>query len=114
MRKFLLLSLLFMSAATMMADDIQKLDAAKVTRITFNGDNVIISFTDGTSSTYDMEAVTIDFSNVTSIGERIEMSKKMGLEGKQVYDLKGRRAGKSVANLKKGIYIVDGKKVIIK
>ena len=83
-------------------------------QITFNGDNVTIKYNDGTSATFDMETVTIDFSKVTSIGERIEMTKKMGLEGKQVYDLKGRKAGKSAAALKKGIYVIDGKKVIIK
>ena len=84
-----------------------KIDASTVSQITFNGDNVTIKYND-------METVTIDFSKVTSIGERIEMTKKMGLEGKQVYDLKGRKAGKSAAALKKGIYVIDGKKVIIK
>lgn len=91
-----------------------KIDASTVSQITFNGDNVTIKYNDGTSATFDMETVTIDFSKVTSIGERIEMTKKMGLEGKQVYDLKGRKAGKSAAALKKGIYVIDGKKVIIK
>ena len=90
------------------------IDASTVSQITFNGDNVTIKYNDGTSATFDMETVTIDFSKVTSIGERIEMTKKMGLEGKQVYDLKGRKAGKSAAALKKGIYVIDGKKVIIK
>ena len=79
--------------------------------------NTVVPGSDGnlpTPPAFDMETVTIDFSKVTSIGERIEMTKKMGLEGKQVYDLKGRKAGKSAAALKKGIYVIDGKKVIIK
>ena len=47
-----------------------KIDASTVSQITFNGDNVTIKYNDGTSATFDMETVTIDFSKVTSIGER--------------------------------------------
>jgi len=31
-----------------------------------------------------------------------------------VYDLKGNKVGKSAAALKKGVYVIKGKKVIIK
>lgn len=110
----LVLTVVSVGAQTKTRGNVQGIDAAKVSTITFSGDNVTINFTDGTSSTFDMETVTIDFSNVTSTGKRIEITKKMGLEGKQVYDLKGRKAGKSAAALKKGVYIIDGKKVIIK
>ena len=98
-----------------MADDVQKIDAAKITRISFNGDNVIFTFSDGTTSTAtDMASVVVDFSNVTSIDDRLRMIQELGLEGKQVYDLKGHKLGKSAATLKKGIYVIDGKKVTIK
>ena len=46
--------MLLMSGMNMMADDGQKLDAAKISEISFNGDDVIILFTDGTSQTFDM------------------------------------------------------------
>lgn len=93
----------------------QKIDASKIAQITFNGDNVTILYNDGTASeSFDMEEITLDFTVLTSIEERLQLSKKMGLEGKQVYDLKGRRHGKSAATLKKGIYVIGGKKVIIK
>jgi len=115
MKKILLLCMLLMSGMNMLADDVQKLDAAKITRITFDGDIVIFTFSDGTTSTVaDMSTVTIDFSNVTSIGDRLQMTKELGLEGKQVYDLKGRLLGKSAAALKKGVYVIDGKKVTVK
>ena len=118
MKKLLLLCMLLMSGMNMMADDKQKLDAATISEITFDGDNVIILFTDGTSQTFDMgdteKPITIDFSNVLGMDERLKMTQALGLEGQQVYDLKGRKAGKSAAALKKGIYVIKGKKVIIK
>ena len=118
MKKILLLMMLLMSGMNMIADDVQKLDAAKISEISFNGDNVIILFTDGTSQTFDMGAteapLTIDFSNVLGMAERLQMTQALGLEGKQVYDLKGRKVSKSAATLKKGVYVIKGKKVIIK
>lgn len=115
MKKILLMMMLLMSGMNMMADNVQKLDAAKITRITFDGDNVIFTFSDGTTSTVtDMATVTVDFSNVTNIEDRLQMTKKLGLEGKQVYDLNGRKFGKSAATLNKGVYVIDKKKVIIK
>ena len=103
--------MLLMSGMNMMADDGQKLDAAKISEISFNGDDVIILFTDGTSQTFDMgdteKPITIDFSNVLGMAERLQMTQALGLEGKQVYDLKGNKVGK-------GVYVIKGKKVIIK
>ena len=118
MKKVLLLMMLLMSGMNMMADDGQKLDAAKISEISFNGDDVIILFTDGTSQTFEMgdteKTITIDFSNVLGMAERLQMTQALGLEGKQVYDLKGNKVGKSAAALKKGVYVIKGKKVIIK
>lgn len=115
MKKLLLLCMLLMPAMNMMADDEQKIDAARITRITFDGDDVIFTFNDGTSKKFDMGAsVTVDFSNMASMNERLQMTQALGLEGKQVYDLKGRKVGKSAATLKKGVYVIEGKKIIIK
>ena len=115
MKKFLLITMLFFSALTMMADDEQKIDATKISKITFNGDDVIITFNDGTSTkTYDMSKVTLDFTNATSIDDRIKLSEQSGLEGKPVYDLSGKLLGNSAASLKAGVYIIDKKKVVVK
>ena len=114
MKKFLLMMMLLMSGMSMMADDVQRLDAANIKSITFNGDEVTFTFNDGTSSTVaDMSTVTVDFSNVTSIEDRLKIIKDLGLEGKQVYDLNGRKVGNSAATLKKGVYVIDKKKVTI-
>ena len=115
MKKYLLLTILLLSGMAMMADDVEKLDASKITRISFDGDIVILTYRDGTTSTVtDVETIVIDFSIATSIGERLRITQEMGLEGKQVYDLKGHRLGNSAATLKKGVYVIDGKKVIVK
>ena len=115
MKKFLLITMFFFSAASMMADGEQKIDASKVSKITFKGDDVIITFNDGTSTkTLDMSVVTLDFTNATSIEDRLRLSEESGLEGKPVYDLSGKQIGKSVAELKAGVYIIDKKKVVIK
>lgn len=105
---------LLLSGISVMADDAQKIDASKVSKITFSGDNVTIQYKDGTSATLDMETVTLDFSTVTSVEERIAIAEKQGLEGKAVYNLNGQLVGNSVARLQKGVYVINGKKVIIK
>lgn len=114
-KKLLYVSCMLLAVTNVAADNVQKIDASRVKQITFSGTNVTIKYNDGTADlTTDMEAVTIDFSKVTSVEERIAISKKEGLEGKPVYNLNGQLVGNSVARLSKGIYIIDGKKVIIK
>lgn len=111
----MLMSCLLLSVMSATADNIQKIDASKVSNITFNGDNVTIQYNDGTpDATFDMATITIDFSTTTSIEERMAITKKEGLEGKAIYNMKGQVVGNSAARLSKGIYIIDGKKVVIK
>lgn len=115
MKKLLFISCLMLSGMNAMADEVEVINAKNVSKITFDGDNVIIHYTDGTSDkTADMATVTLDFSEVTSIEGRIAIATKVGLEGKDVYNLSGQRVGNSVGALSKGIYIINGKKVIIK
>ena len=98
------------------AQEVEKVDASKVKQITFQGDEVTIVFNDGTvSKTADMATVTIDFSSITtSIEQRLAVTEREGLEGKPVYNMKGQLVGRSAARLSKGVYVIDGKKVIIK
>ena len=115
MKNMMLMSCLLLSVMSATADNIQKIDASKVSNITFNGDNVTIQYNDGTpDATFDMATVTIDFSTTTSIEERMAITKKEGLEGKTIYNMKGQVVGNSAARLSKGIYIIEGKKVVIK
>lgn len=113
MKKCLLLCSLFCLGLNAMADDV--LDATKISKITFNGDQVTVVFNDGTETLVaDMATVTIDFSKATGIEERLAAVKQAGFEGMAVYNLNGQLVGKSAANLSKGVYIIGKKKVIIK
>lgn len=113
MKKCLLLCSLFCLGLNVMADDV--LDATKISKITFNGDQVTVVFNDGTATLVtDMATVTIDFSNATGIEERLAAIKQAGLEGMPVYNLSGQQVAKSAVNLPKGVYIIGKKKVIIK
>ena len=84
-----------------------------ITEITFEGDNVTLNYTDNTSDTMDMSLVSLSFvySESTGIGQVEQL--KEALQGK-VYNLNGQLVGNSVEGLSKGVYIVNGKKVIIK
>ena len=84
-----------------------------VTEITFDGDNVTLSYADNSSETKDMSLVSLSFSyDSTTEINKIEEVKK-SLQGK-VFNLNGQLVGNSLEGLSKGIYIVNGKKVIIK
>ena len=84
-----------------------------VTEITFDGDNVTLSYADNSSETKDMSLVAFSFSYDSTTGiNKIEEVKK-SLQGK-VFNLNGQLVGNSLDGLSKGIYIVNGKKVIIK
>ena len=114
MKKLFLLGMLCLSVAAM-ADDVQKIDVSKVSKITFEGDNVVITYNNGTATTTaDMATVVLDFSSATGIEERGVLLEKEGLEGKAVYNLNGQQVGNSAARLAKGVYIINGKKVIVK
>ena len=115
MKKLLLFCGLFLLSMTAMAEgtESEKIDVQELVKITFEGDNVILHFKDGSKADLekDLETVVIDFSSVTGIGtvRQVKSMKNMG-----VYNLQGQYVGQGVNGLKKGIYIVNGKKVIIK
>lgn len=83
-----------------------------VSEITFDGDNVVLQYADNTSDQADMSLVTLSFTYQTTGISQIEDIKK-ALQGK-VYNLQGQYVGKSPKGLSKGVYIINGKKVIIK
>lgn len=84
-----------------------------ITEITFEGDNVTLNYTDNTSDTMDMSFVSLSFVYGESTGISQVEQLKEALQGK-VYNLNGQLVGNSVEGLSKGVYIVNGKKVIIK
>jgi len=104
-----------MSTLGAFADGDKKIDASKVQKITFNGDNVIVHYNDGSeTATIDMAEVVIEFDASSGIEERLATTRKAGIEGKAIYNLKGQHVGNSAARLQKGTYIIDKKKVVIK
>ena len=83
-----------------------------VTEITFDGDNVVLHYADNTSDNGDMSLVTLSFTYQTTGISQVE-GIKQALQGK-VYNLQGQCVGSSLQRLSKGVYIINGKKVIIK
>lgn len=75
-----------------------------VKEITFDGDNVNLTFDDETTETLDMSLVKLSFAYITTGISNIETSNKV-LAGK-VFNLNGQLVGTFTQNLNKGIYIV--------
>ena len=84
-----------------------------VSEITFDGDNVVLHYADNSSDDQaDMSSVTLSFTYQTTGISQVE-GIKQALQGK-VYNLQGQYVGSSLQGLSKGVYIINGKKVIIK
>lgn len=85
-----------------------------VTELTFSGDNVTMTFSDGTQ-TEDMSLVTIDltYTDDTTTGV-YEFENKNTQDNLRVYNLNGQYVGNSLECLDKGVYVVNGKKVVKK
>lgn len=85
-----------------------------VTELTFSGDNVTMTFSDGTQ-TEDMSLVTIDltYTDDTTTGV-YELENKNTQDNLRVYNLNGQYVGNSLEGLAKGVYVVNGKKVVKK
>ena len=86
-----------------------------VTELTFSGDNVIMKFDDASSVTEDMSLVSIDLVYNDDIGTGItEVETSDADKLKRVYTISGQYVGTSTEGLPAGVYIVNGKKQIIK
>ena len=114
MKKLLLLSWMFALSLSALADG-ETIDGSTIKKITFSGDAIILTYSDGTTQSLDdMSTVVIDMSKTTGIEERKVQAEQSGLEGKTVYNLGGQQMGSSLTTLQKGVYIVGDKKVIVK
>lgn len=118
MKKAYLLLLAGMLSTAVFADNKQTVKIngqvieKTISEITFDGDNVVLHYADNTSDPADMSLVTLSFSYTTTGISQVEGIKK-ALQGK-VYNLQGQFVGSSLQGLSKGVYIINGKKVIIK
>ena len=121
-RIFTLLSCLVLTVAATWADTGQTvtIDGTVVgkfaTLLTFEGDNVTLTFDDNTSQTADMTLVSIDltYDNTGDTPSAIVEIKEAGAAATRVYSISGQFVGNSTDNLPAGLYIVNGKKTIIR
>lgn len=118
-RQILVFSCLLLSLVAV-ADDVQTVtigDASvdkTVRQITFSGDDVILHFTDNTTATEDMGVeVKIAFELSATYLESIN-AQRSTLNSQRVYNLRGQYMGESLDGLRAGVYIMNGKKVVIK
>ena len=82
-------------------------------QLTFDGHNVTITCEDGTTQTADMTSVSISLSYddaSSGISQIIPAEEKVS----RVYSVSGQYLGSSVEAMPKGLYIVNGKKVVIR
>ena len=118
MKKAYLLLLAGMLSAAVFAGSKQtvKIDGQvidkTVSEITFDGDNVVLQYSDNTPDQADMSLVTLSFTYQTTGISQVE-GIKQALQGK-VYNLQGQCVGSSLQGLSKGVYMINGKKLIIK
>ncbi len=116
---FLALSSLALSASSFAGDVIKqtvKINGSEVSKtvqtITFSGDDVNLTFTDGTSQTVDMEAVIISFAKdpteitISSVHQNGEVTK--------IYDTNGRQVRSTIESLPTGIYIIKSAEKTVK
>lgn len=120
-RKFCLLAFVAMLAVAAWGDNKQTvtvngtMQSQAVKRITFNGDEIVLVFADNTQQTVEMTAVKIDFvyDNVeNSVFYQMETPKVKEQTG--IYNLNGQSVSDTREKLPKGIYIVDGRKEVVK
>lgn len=112
----ILLSSLIMGATASWADMGQTvtIDGTVVAKfangLTFDGDNVILTFEDGTSQTADMSLVSIDLTYDASAITEVTTGSEAAT---RVYTISGQYVGTTTEGLPGGLYIVGGKKTII-
>lgn len=87
-----------------------------VTQLTFSGSDVVLVFEDGTTQTADMSLVSIDLTyddGGTDPSGIVTVSADAAADTR-VYSISGQYVGTSTDGLAKGLYIVNGKKIIIR
>ena len=85
-----------------------------VTKITFDGDNAVMLFADGKTQAADMSQVNIELSYDGGDVAIKDVTAAQGKVDGRIYTIGGQYAGDSPDGLSKGIYIVNGKKIVIK
>ncbi len=122
MKKLVFSACLMLSGAVAMAGDVETQqtvtvgDAAVekvVTRLAFDGDEVILTFDDNTQQRADMALVNIAFGYTATAISAPETARASD-GSRQVYSLGGQYLGTTTSGLQRGIYVINGKKFVIK
>lgn len=83
-----------------------------IAALNFDGDNVTMTFSDGESRTTDMENLSVSI--CYGVTDNIGTAKTNSEDKNAIYDIGGRFAGRDADKLKKGVYLRNGKKLIVK
>ncbi len=125
MRKILALSVISLISSASFADDFSlyydaaeggasnKIESvANMQKITFADGKIVVTKKDGSTTSTPISSVKRLF---FSTAEAVSIdAPKQATDTKEIHDLTGRKiSAKSISTLPKGIYIIDGKKVII-
>lgn len=83
-------------------------------KITFSGEKAMITYADGSKQTENMGLIQLAFTYSTNGGIKKIETTGQKLVDTRVYNLNGQYVGTTLNGLSKGVYIVNGKKVVVK
>jgi hypothetical protein len=83
-------------------------------KITFSGEKAMIVYADGSKQTENMGLIQFSFTYSTNGGIKKIETAEQKLVDTRVYNLNGQYVGTTLNGLSKGVYIVNGKKMIVK
>ena len=83
-------------------------------KITFSGEKAMIVYADGSKQTENMGLIQLSFTYSTNGGIKKIETADQKLVDNRVYNLNGQYVGTTLNGLSKGVYIVNGKKVVVK
>lgn len=83
-------------------------------KITFSGEKAMIVYADGRKQTENMGLIQLTFTYSTNGGIKKIETTGQKLVDTRVYNLNGQYVGATLNGLSKGVYIVNGKKMIVK
>lgn len=83
-------------------------------KITFSGEKAMITYADGSKQTENMGLIQLSFTYSTNGGIKKIETTDQKLVDTRVYNLNGQYVGTTLNGLSKGVYIVNGKKVVVK
>jgi hypothetical protein len=84
------------------------------TKLTFNGDEVTLNYEDNSSQTALKSLVSIDFTYDSSTGISDINADHPDKVDQRVYHINGQYVGDTTDRLPHGVYITNGKKIVVK